>query len=103
MPEKITHPANSEPFAFAVDLRARALNYWLQNSLCFVHNDEGLTVNVSREGRGMKPDNNDRVSKKKAYNRPQLQVYGDLRQITNAVTFSAAALDGGGYPNSRTH
>ncbi len=52
MPEKITHPANSEPFAFAVDLRARALNYWLQNSLCFVHNDEGLTVNVSREGAG---------------------------------------------------
>ena len=49
MPEKITHAADPEPFAFAVELRARALNYWLQNSRCFVHNDQSLAVNMSRE------------------------------------------------------
>ena len=35
---------------------------------------------------------------RKAYQKPQLQVYGDLAEITNSVTGSKAN-DGAGHPN----
>jgi hypothetical protein len=33
---------------------------------------------------------------KKPYHKPQLQVYGDLKDITQAVFLGSGALDGGG-------
>ena len=51
----------------------------------------------------MKPDNKNERVNKKVYNPPQLQVYGDLRQITNAVAHTSPRLDGAGLPHSRTH
>jgi hypothetical protein len=48
----------------------------------------------------MKPDNKERVVKK-AYNPPQLTVYGDLRRITNAV-LGSGSMDGSGFPANRT-
>ena len=50
----------------------------------------------------MKPEDQ-RLVPKKRYSAPQLQVYGDLREITNTKAHNSANLDGGGYPNNRTH
>jgi hypothetical protein len=49
----------------------------------------------------MKPDKNEHVTKK-AYNPPQLQVYGDLRRITNAVFSGNPTMDGNPFPADRT-
>jgi hypothetical protein len=38
-------------------------------------------------------------SKKKAYNRPQLQVYGDLQEITRSVANTPTAKTDAGPPN----
>ena len=51
----------------------------------------------------MKPDNKNERVNKKVYNPPQLQVYGDLRQITNTVAHTSPHFDGFGAPNNRTH
>jgi hypothetical protein len=41
---------------------------------------------------------------KKRYSRPTLQVYGDLREITNGVTVGTDThKDSGAYPKNRTH
>jgi len=45
-----------------------------------------------------KPQADPSTPMKKAYSRPQLQVYGDLRKITNNVG-KHGALDGGGGGN----
>ena len=50
----------------------------------------------------MKPEDQ-RLVPKKRYSAPQLQVYGDLREITSTVAHNSVAMDGGGYPNNRTH
>jgi hypothetical protein len=47
------------------------------------------------------PTSDDRSSKyptRKAYQKPQLQVYGDLTEITESVMGSIGA-DGAGHPN----
>jgi hypothetical protein len=51
----------------------------------------------------MKPEDQSPVRKKR-YSPPQLQVYGNLREITKAVAHDPTAiLDGGAFPASRTH
>ena len=47
------------------------------------------------------PASDDRASKhptRKAYQKPQLQVYGDLAEIAESV-FGSRAADGAGHPN----
>ena len=44
----------------------------------------------------MKPEEQRLVPK-----RPQ--VYGDLREITNTKAHTSTNMDGGSYPNNRTH
>lgn len=44
----------------------------------------------------------DATPSKKAYQQPQLQVYGDLKEITQAVGNQGTA-DGGGGAQNRTH
>jgi hypothetical protein len=50
----------------------------------------------------MKPEEQ-RLVPKRPYSAPQLQVYGDLREITNTKAHTSTNMDGGGYPNNRTH
>lgn len=53
----------------------------------------------------MKPTSDSRPAestKKAFYHRPQLQVYGDLREITNSVTRVGTTSDPG-HPTLRSH
>ena len=40
---------------------------------------------------------------KKAYQQPELQVYGDLKEITQSVGNMGTAPDGGSPPTHKTH
>jgi len=40
---------------------------------------------------------------RKPYNKPELQVYGNLLEMTNKVAHNSPHLDPGTYPNNRTH
>lgn len=54
----------------------------------------------------MKPSEKDvlKPAARKPYNRPQLQVYGDLREITNTSTNEVnAKKSDDAHGNSRTH
>lgn len=42
-------------------------------------------------------------TEKKPYSKPHLQVYGDLREITDTLAHNSPHNDGAGYPNNRTH
>lgn len=39
---------------------------------------------------------------KKAYQSPQLLVYGNIREITQSASMSGAAADGGAHGNDKT-
>ena len=49
-----------------------------------------------------RPSDSSAAPKKTPYHRPQLQVYGDLREITNSVTKTGKTKDGT-HPTARSH
>src|SRR5439155_26657007 len=68
---------------FREGLRARCLNYWLKSSV-----DLGDDTREGKEESGIMQDESPRTDQlgeeaKKPYTQPQLQVYGDLREITH--------------------
>lgn len=51
----------------------------------------------------MKLVQNTETGKKKPYNKPELQVYGNLAEITNASTNRTGTRTDGGIHTQRTH
>src|SRR5207247_11117142 len=87
--------------AFSVNLRPRALNYWLKNLRREPHNisKEDLKMNSPHK----RSDEQDRATGKKPYATPQMQVYGDLRTITGSLNLMAGNDGSGNEEAKRTH
>jgi asparagine synthase (glutamine-hydrolysing) len=64
---------------FRSAMRPRSLNYWLKNADRFLYTAEEGSMPLHAD-EPVKPE----VDERQSYSRPQLQVYGDLRAVTQA-------------------
>jgi len=77
------------------NLRPFELNHWLENSLRF-----GL-IGKDSDGDEIEYSGTGAEARQKSYQPPKVFIYGDIREVTQAVG-NMGNVDGGGAPNTKT-